>query len=150
MTKAEELPRDFKPYGELTVCGNRLNNAQMLLEVNGHAPLLVGAGKRPRLWLSVLTTKDGTEWASVVRDSQALHPKIQVTEEADGSLVVFAVGKKVLVVRPSDETRAEVPELDLRPLGFDVHGDAHTLWVGTNQFSSNTFSNVRAVIGIGK
>lgn len=150
MTMPEELPRDFTPYGELTVCGNRLSNAQMLLEVNGHAPLLVGAGKKPRLWLSVRTTKDGTEWAPVVRDSQTVHPKIRVTEEADGSLVVFAAGKKVVVVRASDETHAEVLELDLRPLGFDVHGDARTLWVGTSQFSSNTFSNVRAAIGISK
>lgn len=150
MTISEALPRDFTPYGELTVCGNRLNNAQMLLEVNGHAPLLVGAGKKPRLWLSVPTTKEGTEWASIVRDNQALHPKIQITEGADGSLLVLADGKRVLVVRSSDETHAEIPELDLRPLGFNVHGDAATLWVGSNQFSSNTFSNVRAVIGIGK
>jgi hypothetical protein len=149
MSKPAELPEDYTPYQQLIVCSNQLHNAQMILEIAGHAPLLVGSGATPRLWLSVPTSKEGKEWASIVRDSKALHPKVEVTQEPDGSTVVVAAGKRILKVRARDANSAEIPELDLRPLGFDVHGDERALWVGSNEFSANSVYNVRAMIAIG-
>ena len=149
MNRSAELPKEYRPYEELTVCSNHFRNAQMLLEVGGHAPVLIGAGPKPRLWISVPTSKDGKHWVSLVRDSKALHPKVEIKEQPDGTVVVVAAGHKVLQVHPKGDTVAEVSELDLRPLGLDVHGNAQALWVGSNQFSNNTFENVRAVIGIG-
>jgi len=149
MNKTEDLPADYTPYREMELCSNRFVNTPVPVEVEGHAPLLVGKGDEPRVWLSAPVSHDKTQWTVVVADNESLVPDVDVRKTLEGTLEVFAAGNKVLAVREVGADSASVSWVDLRPLGFNIHGDGSALWIGTNQFSNNRIENCRAGIGIG-
>lgn len=144
-----DLPVEYEPYGELSFCGNAFINTKMPLEVAGHPPILIGSGPEPRVWLSASVGKSQKQWATVVKDNMARYPGVTVLRPKPGTIEIQAAGKSVVRVTATSPTSAEVTALDLRPLGFNIHGDRATLWIGTNQFSRNTISNCRTGIGIG-
>jgi hypothetical protein len=148
MNKPEDFPVDYTPYKEMELCSNSFVNTPIPVEVEGHAPLLIGKGTEPRVWLSAPVSHDKTQWTVLVADNESQVPDIDVKKTLEGTLEVFAAGKKVLSVRGTGFDTAAVSWVDLRPLGFDIHGDASALWIGTNQFSNNRIENCRAGIGI--
>lgn len=145
----ESLPQDFTPYRELEFCSNRLVNTPIPIEVEGQAPLLVGTGAGPRVWLSALVGQKMRRWTPLVADNESRVPDVEVRKTPQGAVEVLADGAKVLEVRERDPGTAAVTWLDLRPVGFDVHGDSTVLWIGTNQFSGNRIQDCRAAIGLG-
>lgn len=144
-----DLPPEYEPYSELSFCGNKFINTRMPLEVSGHPPILIGSGPEPRVWLSASVGKGKKQWATIVKDNQARYPGVTVRRPASGTIEILATGKQLLRVTAKSTSSAEVTTLDLRPLGFNIHGDRAALWIGTNQFSSNTISNCRTGIGVG-
>ena len=51
--KPLNLPTDYHPFKTIRIGGNYFENAQALVTIGGHAPLLIGRGEVPRVWLSV-------------------------------------------------------------------------------------------------
>ena len=83
-----------------------------------------------------------------VEGSISKHPAVKVYEEID-VLKVSVSGTTVLSVRATADNSAEVDELDLRPLGLNLHGDSSTLMAGTSKFSGNSMSGGGILIGFG-
>jgi hypothetical protein len=148
-SSTENLPADYTPYRELEFCSNRFVNTLIAIEVEGHVPLWVGAGAGPRVWLSAPAGTEKRRWTPVVVDNRSRVPDVQVKSASQGRLEVFAGETRVLEAREIDAQRAAVTWLDLRPLGFNIHGNSSVLWIGTNQFSRNHIANCKAAIGIG-
>ena len=111
-------------------------------------PLLIGVGPSPRVWLQAVAAPGSKEFVTVVADSKATHPAVDVT--VDGVKVIVSVqGIAVLTVEAKNDQRAVVSEIDFRPLGFNVFGNSSSLNLGGMQLSNNTFSGVNVAFGLG-
>ena len=111
-------------------------------------PLLIGVGPSPRVWLQAVAAPGSKEFVTVVADSKATHPAVDVT--VDGVKVIVSVqGIAVLTVEAKNDQRAVVSEVDFRPLGLNVFGNSSSLNLGGMQLSNNTFSGVNVAFGLG-
>ncbi len=63
--------------------------------------------------------------------------------------MIYAAGKLVLRVRQQSEDQAEVEELDLRPIGFNIFGDRKSLNAGGVHMSSNSFVGGGTLLAFG-
>ncbi|MCG7853344.1 MAG: hypothetical protein MIO92_12550 [Methanosarcinaceae archaeon] len=143
-----QLPSEYVPFETMNICGNLLINGKVPITIQGRYPFLVGKGDVPMIWLN--TTRDGKEWNKVVEYNISLTNDISVNYFADGKSVLI-LGRNAIIVQAikKSETTLEVPILDLRPLGFDFHGNKAGIYIGTNLFANNVFQNVSSMINIG-
>ncbi|MBI3546705.1 MAG: hypothetical protein HY081_08980 [Gammaproteobacteria bacterium] len=100
------------------------------------------------IWLQALTKPESKEFVTIVEGSISKHPAVKIYEE-NNFLKVSVSGTMVLTVRATADDSAKVDELDLRPLGLNLHGDSSTLMVGTSKFSGNSMSGGGILIGFG-
>jgi len=145
-----QLPENYIPFRELILCSNHLINVNVPIEFKKNIPLLIGKGDVPLVWLSVPIDKEGKEWRKIVIKNKSMDPRIAVIPSEENKLTTVMVDnyKIIHVIKHSDE-KAEVINLDLKPLGFNIHGDANMLYIGTNRFINNSFENLWAMIGLG-
>jgi hypothetical protein len=101
------------------------------------------------VWLSALAGQKTGRWTPLVADNKSRVADVAVRKTPQGALEVLAAETRVLEVRELGPDTAVVTWLDLRPLGFNIHGDSTVLWIGTNQFSGNRIQDCRAAIGVG-
>ena len=135
-----KTPKDFVPYRRLLLCSNDLALVQVPIVAGGTAVLLIGVGPSPRVWLSAPTEQGSITWKRVVADSHSDCRIISILRnERLGSTTIFVEQQIVLDVRTDAEEIAHVDQLDLRPLGLDVHGDSGGLFVGTQRLVGNSF-----------
>lgn len=145
----ELLPGNYVRFEELGICSNWLIDGQVPIRMKDHFLVLVGKKDEvPLVWLSA--TKDGKEWELVVDGNQSRSDAISVSFPKEGNSVLIMTGSTIIVhaVKLS-EIRAEIDTLDLRPLGFDFHGNKAGLYVGTNLFEGNRFQGIAVMIDIG-
>lgn len=144
------LPEGYIPFGELIICSNHLINVKVPIEFKNNIPLLIGKGDVPLIWLSAPITKEGEDWREIVIKNKSMDEKITVISSEENKLITIKADNYTIiqVIKHSDE-KAEVIMLDLRPLGFNIYGDANILHFGTNKFINNSFKNLWAMIGIG-
>ena len=67
--KPLNLPTDYHPFKMIRIGENYFENAQALVTIGGHAPLLIGKGVVPRVWLSVLGKQPGDDWLELIVDN---------------------------------------------------------------------------------
>jgi len=150
MSKTEEhLPKNYTPYKEMRFCGNYFVDTPIAIEIDNRIPLLIGSGKGPRVWIFAPRGSDRKDWLPVVVDNISKLKDVSVDVMPNGIVKVVAAGKKSLVVREVTKDVVEVELLDLRPFGFDIHGDRSVLCIGQSQFKSNRVEKCRAAIGVG-
>jgi len=144
------LPEGYIPFEELVLCNNYLINVKVPIEFKKKIPLLVGKGDVPLIWLSAPVKKDGRDWQELVIKNKPMNKKITIISSKENKLITIKIDTYTIiqVIKHSNE-KAEVIGLDLRPLGFNIHGNANILYFGTNQFVNNHFKNMRAMIGVG-
>lgn len=147
MKTESKLPKEYSPFQELVVCSNESINGVILLEVNKSIALLVGQGDHPSVWLSVPRADKSGEQVHIVRNNQTLHEGFAVVLPKNATVVLFGATVLLHVEKLSDQ-RAEVIELDFRPIGLSIYGDKNGLYVGTNLLADNTFTNVHTMIAI--
>ena len=95
------------------------------------------------------TSQKTRRWTPLITDNKSRVPDVAVRKTPQGAVEVLAAKTRVLEVRELSPDTAAVTWLDLRPLGFNIHGDSTVLWIGTNQFSGNRIQARRAAIGLG-
>lgn len=144
------LPEGYIPFEELIICSNRLINVKVPIEFKKNIPLLIGKGDVPLVWLSVPTSKEAKEWKEIVIKNKSKDKRTSIISSKENKLTTILVDNYIIIriVKHSDE-KAEVVNLDLRPLGFNIRGDANIFYMGTNRFVNNSFKNMWAMIGIG-
>jgi len=144
-----DYPTQYEPYRVLTVGSNVFTNMRALIAINGSAPLLVGKGPIPRVWLSIPANKEGTAWYPLVKDNFASHPGVFVEQRKGGVVLRTAQGVVVSATSQGHDS-VLVDALDLRPFGLDVYVDEVGLRVMGNTLTKNTFDGVEVGIGVGK
>lgn len=148
---SSELPKEYSPFKELEICSNQFIDGKIPIEVHKNAIFLIGRGPHPLIWLSGLFSKEGKQFQEIVKKNKSLNEAVKVNVSAKGNSTVVKVGDIIILeVTKVSEEKAIVSKIDLRPVGFNIQGNANQLTVGTNSFISNTFSHVRTMIGIGK
>lgn len=146
MITKSSLPNGFRPYDIINICSNRLLGGSYILSFGEVLPVLLGRGSKPLIWIQALSDVKEAAFLQVVEESIPLFPTVRVEAEKD-SLLVTVSNSRVLVVRQIDEKTIEIPEIDLRPVGFNLHGDRNKLNAGGLEFSNNTFSGGGTFIG---
>ncbi len=138
-----ELGSNLVPYKMLLVCSNELYDGAQLLSIGSQYPLIVGKGVRPVVWLQGLRQGSSGKLEPVVTRSTSVHPAFRVVTGKD-DITVFWQNTRVLHIKSNGEI-AEIDVLDLRPLGWQVHGNKRELKIGANSFSSNKFRGMVTV-----
>lgn len=122
------LPATYIPSGNLRLGHNRFSGATALFALGGMAPLLIGQGKPPQVWLTLPGQQPGTPWRELIVANVSFHPGLAI--EANPKLVVVRLERTtVLTVSRGDDDALSVLVLDLRPLGLDVFLDAQGLHI---------------------
>lgn len=141
------LPNEYIPFETMNICGNVLINGKAPIRTQGRFPFLVGKGEVPIIWLNM--TKDGKEWKRVVEKNNSFTLSVSINYFDDGKTVLI-IGYDTIIIQAikQTETTVEVPILDLRPLGYDFHGNRAGIYIGTNLFANNVFQNVQVMIDV--
>lgn len=142
------MPKSYKPYQSLTVCGNLIIGGGHLVALGDVLPLLVGSGETPMVWLQAPTDKSGKTYVPLVTASVASHPAVSVVSNKQG-LTVSVGGTPVLRVTQADSNSAVIDLLDLRPIGLNIFGNKVSLNAGGATFSKNTFNGVGTLLAFG-
>ncbi|MBU9219605.1 hypothetical protein [Burkholderia multivorans] len=142
------LPAGYVPYETLVLCSNKLSVQVPLMLKGVGAPLLVGKGENPRLWIAVTTTAPVRQFFYIVQDNSPLSPQVQVKSE--GGTTTVSTGNNILCsVSQTGEREAVVSSLDLRPVGLAVHGNSDELWIGKSRMSHSQFIGAQVAVMIG-
>lgn len=148
MITKESIPTGYKAYQSITVCSNEIVGGGHLFAMGDILPLLIGSGPKPLIWLQAVAAPNSKEFVTIVDASVSTHPAVRVSDQG-GKVTVVIGGKTVLAVEALSEQKAIVSELDLRPIGLNVHGNASMLYVGGMQISGSTFAGVGTAFGFG-
>lgn len=142
------LPQQYQPFQRVRLGSNTLENVTAVFSVNGFIPLLVGDGESPKVWLSIPTNREGTDWYPLIKENFSSHSEVTV-EVARKRVTIRTPKETVLNVLKNNENSLVFLKLDLRPFGLNVYADEGALHVMGNKLSKNEFTNVQVVIGIG-
>jgi len=143
------LPKGYKPFPKIIVCGNTLINVQILFEIFGEIPLLIGYDNSPIIWLTAVISKQEKKFLQIVRANRALHESVRVIGGGTYNISVTISNKTIISLHKNSDGIPEVTKLDLHPIGFNIEGDNHKLMIGSNRLENNTFNNVHTMVGIG-
>lgn len=142
-----EIPKNYKPLDELNVCSNRLLGGAKLIGINGFAPILIGDGAIPAIWIYGKNEKN--KWVELIRESKSLHPAIQIINDKINREIVIGVQNTIILKgKMTSDKICVVNTLDLRPIGFDIHGKENEFYIANSTFSGNTFQGLGFLVGI--
>ena len=144
------LPNEYQPFNTLNICSNIATNYQVPIGAKNYAPLLIGKGVIPLVWIAVNNPDNTEKWRYLVSMNKSLHPDIKVeVNEAECTVVIVAGTDTLLKVKANSPDNAEIISLDLRPIGLNIVGNSGGLQVGGSSLTGNMFSGVGTVIGLG-
>lgn len=147
MDTKNELPKNYKPLDELNVCSNRLLGGAKLIGINGFSPILIGDGAIPAIWIYGKNEKN--KWIELINESKSLHPAIQIINDKINREIVIGIQNTIILKgKMASDKICIVNNLDLRPIGFDIHGKDNNLFIGNSTFSGNTFQGIGFFVGI--
>ena len=142
------FPLEYKPLQTLTICSNVLSGGGVPFEMRGVVPLLIGKGTAgPVVWLSVPKDAQGSEWLDIVVANKATFNRLDLLTASNTVSVLFQGGPLLSVIGSDDA--AEVTELDLRPVGLNIHGSRNGLMVGNINMASNHFAGASTMMSLG-
>ena len=146
--KLDSLPPQYIPFQRVRLGSNTLENVVAIVSINGFIPLLVGDGESPKVWLSIPTNKEGTEWYPLIKENFSSHADVSV-EVAKRRVTVRTPQGTILNVVKNNENSLVFFKLDLRPFGLNIYADEGALQVMGSKLAKNEFKNIKVVIGIG-
>ncbi len=142
-----KYPTNYKPLKTLEVCSNKINGGGSIIGFNNFAPILIGKGVVPTIWL--YAKDNSADWVPVVEENESKHVKVQIeksiplrelTAKVDDTLIIRA--------QMTDEDVCAVTILDLRPIGLNIYGDTTSLKIGDSTFNGNVFEVSTFMIAI--
>lgn len=141
------LPKEYKPFRELVICGNTFENGQVPIKVDGHPVFLLGKGdeaNKVNVWLQVPT---GKEWEYQIRPGHLGDSAYEV--KRSGNLISVYFGHHIILrAEIINDDKVVIDHLDFTKWGLMIHGDPKTLWVGKIQISNNRFQNVNVMVNV--
>lgn len=144
-----EGPEEYEPFEKLEICSNTLIGGGIPLVVDDVVPLLVGRGDVPRIWLSAPDHPTNREWKDLVTNNTVDNEAyLLVIDESNDEVRVTLSETPILRVRKHSDQHAAITQLDLRPLGLDIHGTEAGLHVTGNLISTSTFEGVTVMVNL--
>ncbi|MDF3081095.1 hypothetical protein [Burkholderia sola] len=145
-----EMPVGFEPYHKLNFCSNTLINVKVPIAIRqGLAPLLIGRGTSPRVWMSAgHIMNDQQAFFQIVKDNVSNSPQVRVVTGPNFTEVLFDDTIMCHVKQISND-EAAVTKLDLRPAGLVLFGDENALNVGGGKMDHNVVENGMSFLSIG-
>lgn len=143
----ENLPSGYQPFEELMLCSNLFRGVMIPIAVGDYPLLLVGKGTVPLIWLVARSGPNSSLWMYVVDASKVANPAVRV-EFGDSITVTIGLTQLITVIQETPN-RVNVTQLDLRPLGVNVTGNAAGLQIGSDSFSHNMLAGVRVGLQLG-
>ena len=149
MNQKKPYPSGFDPVNDYILCGSRLTNTQVPIEVYGTAPLLIGTGVIPRLWLYSPTDGKFQSWIPVVLDNKAQVNGVVVQKQQPYTISIEAGSTTLLRIQFLKGTPITVTHIDFRPIGLNIYGDGTSIKMGSGVISGSHIENCRVGIGLG-
>ena len=149
MNKEITYPKNYELLRELNVCSNRIIGGGSIIGIDSFAPLLIGNGQVPAIWLYVRIDK--SNWTAVIKESESFHPKVLVTKNVKEREIIIKIENIiVLQARMTSDKICEIETIDLRPIGFNIYGSNNNFQVANSSFSGNTFNGISFMVGFGE
>ena len=145
---SNSLPSNYQSPKKMMIGTNSFENIMMLVSFKKHAPILIGEGKIPHIWINIPANKDGSEWYPLVKDNFSTNPTVIVIKRDNGVKVTTPDGVIVDCEIENDGT-IQVKKLNLKPFGINIFADEKSMNIMGTSFSSSGFNNIGAVVGIG-
>jgi hypothetical protein len=143
---SQHLPDNYESYNSLTACSNTIIGGGHLASLGEVIPLIIGKGKKPKIWLQALTNSESKEFQSIIEESVSQSPAVRI-EDTLGSINIFVNGIQILRVKESSENSVVIDYLNLAPIGFNIQGSAEALSIGNSVLSGNQMHGGLALIG---
>ncbi|GJB13096.1 hypothetical protein KAM369_33660 [Aeromonas caviae] len=118
-----------------------------MIDFKGFAPILIGDGKIPRIWINIPAKQDGSEWYPLVKDNFSTNPSVLVIKSGNRVKVTTPDGV-IIDCEKEKNGSVTVNKLNLKPFGLNVYSDEKSMSIMNATFSSSKFSNMMSVIGI--
>jgi hypothetical protein len=148
MITRENLPSSYVPYKTLVICSNSMLGGGHIVSVGDVLPLVIGKGEKPQIWLQAISNPETKNFVPIIEASISKHPSVEILEK-NGNIEVTVQHNKILVVRAESADKAVVSQLDLRPIGLNLVGNANSLTVDGSSFSGNSMAGGGVLIGFG-
>jgi hypothetical protein len=145
--KINSLPTNYKAPSSIYIGSNIISNVNTLIDFKGFAPILIGDGKIPRIWINIPAKQDGSEWYPLVKDNFSTNPSVLVIKSGNRVKVTTPDGV-IIDCEKEKNGSVTVNKLNLKPFGLNVYSDEKSMSIMNATFSSSKFSNMMSVIGI--
>lgn len=146
MTEDRTLPESYKALEVLNICSNKIIGGGKIIGINDFAPILIGTGNVPNVWLYGKNRENG--WVLLVDDNFSLNPSVKIKRDILKRGVTIKIDRTVLLdAKMTSNKECKVVSIDLRPIGLNVVGNSQELKVGEARFSDNTFHGKGFMIG---
>lgn len=147
MEPKNKLPENYKPLNELNICSNKLLGGAKLIGIDGFAPILIGDGVIPTIW--IFGKNQDNKWVGLIKENKSLHPAIQIINDKIKREIVIGIQNTIVLKgKMTSDKVCEVNTIDLRPIGFDIHGKENEFYIANSTFSGNTFQGSGFLVGI--
>lgn len=144
------LPEDFVPFKTMIICTNEFVGGRVPIDVEGHPVFLVGKNDPSRTWLYAPFEVDGKrEWQCLVSGNESRHSRAMVITSDNSTGIIWRDEQVIHVVAYPEDDRCEIPSLDFRPLGLDIHGDIGGLRISGNTVVGTHMSGVATLVKVG-
>jgi hypothetical protein len=141
--KNYSFPKGYVPFESINFCSNLLTKPKIIIAADNVAPLIIGVGKVPAIWLKAY---DGKKWISILENNKPTHPLTNSAIVND--TIIVNAGDKTLIRANIVGGICNVLYLDLRLIGLNIYGDANGLNIAGNSFTSNTIEGAAIVFKV--
>lgn len=144
----DSLPSNYRAPKNVDLFGNTLRNVKIIISINGVVPILVGDGKKPRIWIQAPSNAEGTEWYPLIRDNLSSVPQILVLGN-DKTTKISTPNGVILEAEKCNDGSISIKKFDLRPFGINIYGEKDSFYFLNNAFKKSTFNNVETMFSVG-
>lgn len=148
MHKENNTPKLYQPLELLEVCSNQIIGGGAILGIDNFAPLRIGDGIVPAVWLYARVDKEN--WTAIIKKSESFHSLITIQKDLEKREITINIDETtVLRAKMTSYKKCLVDKIDLRPVGFNLFGEGKNFQVANSSFSGNTFNGISFMVGMG-
>lgn len=143
MESEQNIYPPTNPFEKIKLCGNVIGVKRYIFASQGYVPMIINKSEngRPSVWFYAKSTLQ-QKIIPIVEDNRTKHNLVKCRDEGDR--LIFNIQNphnkqwvtffKMII---SKQYIPEVEELDLRPLGVNIHGANDELFIGNVCLSRN-------------
>lgn len=140
-------PIGYSKIHEVNFCSNLLIDVFAPFGINDKAPILIGNGEVPVIWL--YAPDQYNTWLPIVEKNKSKLKTLKVEENKIHRTVRVSFNRITIIeAQMLANGSCVVISLDLRPIGLLIYGNQNELKIGESKFQRNTMIGARFAIGL--